>query len=63
MKQLKLEFTEKCIRCGCDGAKRRRQFTAYVNDEMNFAVLCDECQEEASEYWMERWNEYYGSVL
>jgi hypothetical protein len=62
MEQLDL-FGEKCIRCNCSGAKWRRQNTAYVDDEMNFAVLCDECQVEVDEYWQERWDEYYGSVM
>ena len=61
--QLEFEFTDKCIRCGEYGARNRRQFTAYVDDKMNFATLCDICQEEAHEYWKERWDEYYGSVL
>ena len=54
----------------CQGCKKtypnvekRRQLTAYVNDKLNFAVLCDECQKEANEYWQERWDEYYSGCL
>lgn len=39
--------------------KLRRQNTAYNDDELNWAFLCPSCQEEANEYWQERWNEYY----
>jgi hypothetical protein len=52
----------KCEHCKKEGAKKRRQNTAYLKDELNWAVLCDKCQEEANEYWQERWNEYYNSV-
>jgi hypothetical protein len=53
----------KCQWCGEEGAERRRQRTAYVNDERNFAILCDECQEESHEYWSDMWNEYYRQVI
>jgi len=53
----------KCQHCGKSPAKCRRQGSAYVDDEKNFAILCDECQEEAHEYWRERWQEYYDTVM
>ena len=53
----------RCLRCKKEGATRNRQYTDYVDDELNFAVLCDECQKEADEYWQERWDEYYSGVL
>jgi hypothetical protein len=37
--------------------------TAYVDDKINWAVLCDECQDEANEYWQEQWDEYYRNCL
>ena len=52
----------KCKMCGDDGAKRRRQRTAYYKDEMNFAILCDRCQKEADEYWRGMWSEYYSQA-
>ncbi len=52
-----------CECCGCSGAKRRRQNTAYVNKESNYATLCDSCQKEADAYWEERWQEYYSGRL
>lgn len=52
----------KCQCCGQAGAEKRRQFTAYAYDELNFAILCDECQEEVNEYWKDRWDEYYSMI-
>ena len=48
--------------CDSEDAKHRRQATAYVDDERNYAVLCDDCQKEADEYWNDQWQEYYNSV-
>lgn len=53
---------ERCEKVGPD-VSRRRQNTAYVNDESNFAVLCDDCQKDADEYWSERWAEYRAGLL
>jgi hypothetical protein len=52
----------KCERCGEEGAKYRRQGSAYAEDEKNFATLCDECQKESHEYWQEMWDEYYRMI-
>ncbi len=52
-----------CQCCGRTGAKRRRQNTAYHNDEQNFATLCPMCQEMQDEHWAEMWRECYSSVL
>ena len=43
--------------------KRRRQNTAYVDDELNYVFACDKCFEEIQEYWKERWSEYWSMVL
>jgi hypothetical protein len=42
--------------------KRRRQNTAYADDERNWVVLCDECFAENEEHWHEMWAEYYSSI-
>jgi len=52
----------KCQGCDKEGAERRRQLTAYVDDESNYSTLCDECQDETDEYWKDMWNEYYSMV-
>ena len=57
-----IEHEELCQRCNKPG-KRRRQNTAYVNDDLNFKVLCEECQEEADEYWKAEWKAYYDTVM
>ena len=53
----------KCQNCHKWGARKRRQNTAYVDDEKNYAVLCDNCQQEANEYWNDQWNEYYSECM
>lgn len=52
-----------CRSCGALQAKRRRQNTAYVIDEQNFDTLCPPCQQEADEYWEERWRELHADQL
>jgi hypothetical protein len=52
-------ITGPCLRKG----KRRRQNTAYVEDERNWVVACDDCFEEIEEYWNKMWREYYGVIL
>lgn len=46
-----------------DTVQRRRQNTAYVNLEANYAVLCAKCQVEADEYWAGTWADYYQGCL
>ena len=43
--------------------KRRRQNTAYFNDELNWTFLCDECMKQNNEYWNEVWSEYWSQVI
>lgn len=54
-----------CAGCGKTGPDvlRRRQNTSYHDDESNWCVLCPDCQEEANEYWAERWAEYHSGLL
>lgn len=47
-----------CTVCG-DPGSRRRQNTAFANDEMNWQTLCDDHQEEANEYWADMWSQRY----
>ncbi len=53
-----------CNHCERDkpDVHKRRQGSAYPNDESNFAIICDDCQKESDEYWKEMWNEYYSAV-
>lgn len=49
---------------GCQlPADRNRQITAYNEDELNYSNLCFIHQKEADEYWQEKWQEYYSSIL
>lgn len=43
--------------------ERRRQLSQYHNDESNWLTACQDCNDEADEYWRERWQEYYSGVL
>ena len=40
-------------------APLNRQNTDYHDEDLNWARLCDEHQEEADAYWDERWKEYW----
>ena len=56
---------KQCEKCGEFSwkVKRRRQNTAYVDDEMNYVTVCPQCFEEIEEIWKERWAEYYSECL
>lgn len=54
---------ETCERCGNEGAEKRRQNTAYTDDERNYTILCPPCQEENDRYWRDMWAEYYDGCL
>lgn len=62
MEKEKPVYDKECQRCG-KPAYRRRQMTAYADDEMNWAILCDDCQKESHEYWKDRWDDYYSMVM
>lgn len=53
---------------GVDGpcynkATKRRQNTAYTDDNMNWVTMCDECAKFNDERWDEQWREYYAGVM
>lgn len=53
----------RCERPGClMPAYRRRQDTAYADEELNYVTLCAEHHAENDEYWAERWDEYWSEV-
>ena len=43
------------------GVKRRRQNTAYVDEESNYITTCIDCYDEIQALWAEMWDEYYKS--
>ena len=53
----------KCERCEAEGAERRPQKTAYVDEERNYATLCEPCQKDADDYWDDKWAEYYAGCM
>lgn len=63
-----LRRTELPICCGAEGpcfrkGKRRRQNTAYCDDNRNWVIACDNCMETIQERWTEMWRDYYGGLL
>lgn len=54
------KFT-KCKRCGKRGAEKRRQGSAYLDDEKNYVTECDRCFSITEEYWEAQW-EIYASL-
>lgn len=44
---------EPCYKIG----KKQRQNTAYIDDSLNWVVMCDECAKHNETLWEERWNE------
>lgn len=58
-----IEYSEVCPQCNEPKTTvlKRRQNTAYGDDDANFILCCQGCFEMAVEYWEERWEEYRGS--
>lgn len=52
-----------CDRWFQRGVKRRRQSTAYEDDESNYVTVCAVCFEEIEENWAAMWDEYWASRL
>ena len=57
------ELGDTCQHCGASGAIPYRCKTAYLDDLLNWTVLCAPCQSADDEYWDERWAEYYAGAL
>lgn len=51
-------YCPKCGRWFRFDIERRRQNTAYVEEEANFVTCCAECFEEIEELWAYMWKEY-----
>ena len=52
-------FYGPCFRKGY----KRRQATAYVDDNSNWTFLCDRCSEENNKHWYDQWNDYYSQCM
>jgi len=50
----------KCDRCGKEGATRYHRNTMYEEDEKNYAICCDNCQEQDNEEMMDLWKNVSG---
>ena len=48
-------FSHECTNEG----KKVRLNTAYIDDSLNLKVLCNDCYEEALEYYRDLWDQYY----
>lgn len=49
--------------CDSTDAVNFRMDTAYIDEELNFKILCPHCQAESAEYWADRWAEYYAGCM
>lgn len=55
--------------CPCCGrwfrakVKRRRQSTAYIDEESNYVTCCQECFDEIEIHWGEMWDDFYSGLL
>lgn len=58
---VEIEGKMPCSMCGEPGV-RRRQNTAYNDDEKNFAIYCDTHQAEVDEYLDEVWADFRSNV-
>lgn len=56
-------FCPMCGRWFCFDIKRRRQNTAYEDDELNYVTVCSDCFEEIEEHWAELWEWYWSTRL
>lgn len=52
-----------CDKWFCKGVKRRRQNTAYQDEESNYVTVCPICFEEIQENWAEMWKDYWSSRI
>ena len=52
-----------CCERPSDTIARRHMSTAYAKEESNYLTSCQECFDEAEEYWRERWAEYYTGYM
>lgn len=43
--------------------RKRRKNTAYVNEESNWLVSCDECFQDTVAYYAELWADYYADCM
>lgn len=43
--------------------ERRRQNTAYADEESNWVTVCEKCFEKIQENWEEMWEDYYAGRL
>ncbi len=52
-------FGHECFKLG----KKQRQNTAYVDDKMNWVIMCDGCAQQNDDHWSEMWDSYNRSRL
>jgi hypothetical protein len=49
--------------CSSHRARKIRMETKYIDESQNYMNLCSSCEEICSEYWAEKWSEYYHGLL
>lgn len=52
-----------CQRCALPGGEWHRMNCAYIDEQQNWAWLCQDCYDEVTKMYDEMWQEYYNSVI
>ena len=52
-----------CCKCLTPSLTLERLDSRYVNEELNWLLACEECQQQAAIYYADLWNDYYAGVL
>ena len=65
---MNIEELRRPPRCPCCGVQRtdvstKRQRTAYSDSSSNYFTGCSDCQTANTEYWNERWEDYYSNLI
>ncbi len=50
-------------RCKNTNAVKYHMNTKYVDEELNYAVLCPECQKLSDFYWQEQWDDLNADIM
>ena len=53
-----LSVCPRCKRKVVGVVKRRRLFSTYADDALNYMTCCEECYQDICDYWRELWRDY-----
>jgi len=62
--ELAIEKQISCWFCGTtENVKEYRRLTQYADNDLNWAIACDECRATDDAYYKEQWEEYNSSRI